>query len=107
MTKPIEALFRPALILMSGRFLGFAVAFLIPMVLARLFTQSEFGAYKQLFLVYGTLFAIAQLGVAESLYYFMPSSGKNSARYISNTLIVLGVLGLVSLAALVLLREPV
>ena len=34
--------------------------------------RAEFGTYKQLFLIYATLFGVAQLGMAESLYYFIP-----------------------------------
>ena len=70
------AVFRPAMILMSGRFLGFILAFITPMVLVRVFTQEDFGTYKQLFLIVNTLFVIAQMGMAESLYYFLPQAGK-------------------------------
>ena len=51
---------------------GFAAAFAIPVVLARIFDQAAFGTYKQLFLIYATLYGLAQLGAAESLYYFVP-----------------------------------
>lgn len=106
-SKPAEAIFRPALILMSGRFIGFVVAFAVPMVLARLFSQEDFGTYKQLFLIFGTLFAIAQFGMAESLYYFLPNDQHNAARYVRNTLLVLGGVGLLCLGVMALLREPI
>ena len=60
------------MVLVGGRAVGFVAAFAIPVVLARVFTTSEFGTYKQLFLLFSTLFGIAQLGMAESLYYFLP-----------------------------------
>lgn len=107
MNRSQDAIFRPALILMSGRFVGFVAAFGIPMVLARLFTLEEFGAYKQLFLVYGTLFGIAQVGMAESLYYFLPADAVNARRYIRNTLSMLGAVGLGCLLLLWLEREAV
>ncbi len=94
--KPMEAVFRPALILMSGRGLGFIAAFAIPMVLARVFDQDAFGTYKQLFLIYGTLFGITQLGMAESLYYFLPVQARRGGGYIFNTLMVLLSVGIVS-----------
>ena len=75
-SSPVESVFRPAFVLMSGRVLGFAAAFAIPMVLARVFDQSEFGTYKQLFLVYSSLYSVVQLGMAESLFYFLPSNQK-------------------------------
>ena len=45
------SVFKPALLLMSGRTLAFAATFFIPMVLARIFDPAQFGTYKQLFLV--------------------------------------------------------
>jgi O-antigen/teichoic acid export membrane protein len=105
--KPMEAVFRPALILMSGRGLGFIAAFAIPMVLARVFDQDTFGTYKQLFLIYGTLFGIAQLGMAESLYYFLPVQAKKGGGYIFNTLMVLLGVGIVSALLLWILQAYV
>lgn len=104
-TKPLEALFRPALVLMSGRLVGFVVAFAIPMVLARVFDQTDFGTYKQLFLIFGTLFGVVQMGMAESLYYFLPSRSESSGRFVFNTLVTLGTLGLGSLLGLWLFRN--
>lgn len=105
--RPLEALFRPALLLMSGRFLGFVAAFVIPIVLARVFDQTEFGSYKQIFLIFGTVFGIAQVGMAESLYYFLPSDARSSGGFVFNTLAVLGLLGLTSLGALWLWRADI
>lgn len=102
---PLEALFRPALILMTGRFLGFVAAFAIPLVMARVFDQSEFGTYKQVFLVFGTVFAIAQAGMAESLYYFLPFESRRSGSYVLNTLLVLGGMASLSLGMLWLWRQ--
>lgn len=104
--RPQEAIFRPALILMSGRLLGFVAAFLIPVVLARLLPQEAFGSYKQLFLIFGTLFGIAQVGMAESLFYFLPNERRHAGRYVANTLAVLGLAGGAAALALALLRVP-
>lgn len=103
-SKPLEALFRPALVLMTGRMIGFVVAFAIPMVLARVFDQTDFGTYKQLFLIFGTLFGIAQLGMAESLYYFLPSRAEDAGRFVFNTILTAAVLGTASLLGLWLFR---
>lgn len=103
--QPLEALFRPALVLMSGRFLGFVAAFAIPIVLVRIFDQTQFGSYKQIFLIFGTVFGIAQVGMAESLYYFLPSKSRRSGGFAFNTLAVLGVFGVISLGALWLWRQ--
>jgi O-antigen/teichoic acid export membrane protein len=96
----MESTFKPALLLMSGRVMAFAVTFFIPVVLVRVFDQAEFGTYKQLFLIYATLFAIADIGMAESLFYFLPSEREKGGRYTMNSIIVLTAMGLVSLALL-------
>lgn len=96
----IESIFRPALLLMAGRMLGFAAAFAIPVVLVRVFDQSEFGTYKQLFLIYTTLFGIAQFGVAESLFYFLPSGPRQAGRYACNAMLVLVGAGVLCFATL-------
>lgn len=101
------ALFRPVMVLMSGRMLGFIAAFVIPVVLARVFDQSDFGTYKQLFLIHATLFAFAQLGMAESLYYFLPMAGRNGGAYILNAMGLMGAAGLLCALALWGLAEPI
>lgn len=103
----VPAVFRPALVLMSGRLLGFVAAFAIPMVLARVFEQAEFGTYKQTFLLFATLFGIAQLGMAESLYYFLPSGARRSGAYVFNALVVLGIMGGLSFLLLVGFRYQI
>ena len=74
----------PALWLVVGRGVGFVAMFAVPLVLVRLFDQATFGTYKQLFLIYGTLFGLAQLGVAESLYYFVPRKPADAGRHAAN-----------------------
>lgn len=88
------------MVLMSGRILGFVAAFAIPVVLVRIFDQSEFGTYKQLFLVYSTLYGIAQFGMAESLFYFLPAAQRLGGRYVLNAMLVLGCAGTGCLAIL-------
>ena len=80
---------------MSGRTIGFAVSFFIPVVLVRLLDQTDFGTYKQIFLIASTLYGIGQLGMAESLFYFLPISPRHSARFVANSVLalILGGLG--------------
>jgi O-antigen/teichoic acid export membrane protein len=84
---------KPALTLMSGRTLGYAVLFLVPIILVRLFNQEEFGTYKQVFLLYGTILNLAQVGMSESLFYFIPGSSEEAGRYVCNSILVLGGIG--------------
>ncbi|MBI3894998.1 MAG: polysaccharide biosynthesis protein [Acidobacteria bacterium] len=88
-TDDTGSIFKPTLVLMSGRMLSFIATFFIPVVLVRLFAPGEFGTYKQAFLIYMTVYGIAQLGMAESLFYFLPRAPKKAGRYAMNSLLML------------------
>src|SRR5215831_660706 len=95
-----DSTFRPALQLMSGKATAFAITFLIPVVLSRLFTKEEFGTYKQVFLIVYSLYSVGQVGMAECLYYFLPISPESAGRYVTNSLIILGSTGVACLLTL-------
>ncbi|HUD70382.1 MAG TPA: oligosaccharide flippase family protein, partial [Dongiaceae bacterium] len=88
--------FGPELLLTLGRSAGFALTFFIPVVLTRVFDKATFGTYKQLFLVFGTMYFIAQGGMAESLFYFVTKAGGRRGAYVANAAIGLGALGFAS-----------
>jgi O-antigen/teichoic acid export membrane protein len=90
----VNSLARATRLLTAGRIPGLVVAFAIPLVLARVFDPAEFGTYKQLFLIYATLFGLAQLGMAESLYYFVPQTPAHAGRHVANAVVVLAAIGL-------------
>jgi len=97
-----SAVLKPALLLMFGRTLAFAATFFIPVVLARIFDPAHFGAYKQLFLVQSTVHLIGQIGMATSLYYFLPLAPRDAGRYVANSLIFLSGAGMAGCAAVIL-----
>ncbi len=97
-----ESVFKPALLLMSGRTLAFAATFFIPLVLARVFDQAQFGTYKQLFLIWITVFSIGQLGMASSLYYFLPRAPRLGGAYVANSLLFLLATGFLCLGGLLI-----
>jgi O-antigen/teichoic acid export membrane protein len=101
----LNALSGPAQWLVLGRGVGFLATFLVPLVLVRVFDQATFGTYKQLFLIYATLYGLAQVGVAESLYYFVPRHPADAGRHAVNAVGTLAVMGLAS-AALITLAAP-
>jgi O-antigen/teichoic acid export membrane protein len=90
----------PATLLVGGRAIGLAASFAIGIVLARVFDPADFGTYKQFFLVFATLYGIAQLGMAESLYYFVPRNAGATGRYVCNAMVTLALGGLACLALL-------
>jgi O-antigen/teichoic acid export membrane protein len=96
---------RPVTVLTAGRLIGVAVTFGIPLVLVRRFDPETFGTYRQIFLVYTTLFGIAQLGLAESLYYFVPQRNR-AGQFAANALVGLAAVGLTLVLALPLVAGP-
>src|SRR5712691_11903036 len=106
-TSRARAVSGPALRLVGGRIVGFVASFAIPVVLARIFNRAEFGTYKQLFLIYATLYGLAQLGMAESLYYFVPRQPAEAGRRVCNALVTLALAGMASLALLYFARAGI
>lgn len=84
-----------------GRATAFAASFFLPVVLARIFSPEVFGTYKQIFLLQATLYGIAQIGMAESLFYFVPAGGDRGGRFAGNSIVALALAGLVTAGALV------
>lgn len=90
---PTESTTKPALLLMIGRAIGYLVSFAMPITLVRIFTPAEFGTYKLVFLIFTTFVGMGQIGMAESLYYFLPRKPEHAGRYVSNTILMLAVSG--------------
>lgn len=58
--------------LIAARLASACITLFIPLVLARMMPQAEYGTYKLLFLVSMTAAAVLPLGVTQSLYFFVP-----------------------------------
>jgi O-antigen/teichoic acid export membrane protein len=101
-----DSTFKPALVLTSGRIVAFLFTFFIPVVLVRVFDPADFGTYKQLFLIYMTIFYAAQFGMAESLYYFMPLNPAQSSRYVVNAIVALAAAGVICMGLIALGGSP-
>jgi O-antigen/teichoic acid export membrane protein len=83
-------------LLFLGRTAAFAFVFALPLVLARVFSQEDFGLYRQLFLIHSTVMAILTFGFSASLYYFVPRcEGHERRAYIAQTLLILAGFGMV------------
>jgi O-antigen/teichoic acid export membrane protein len=91
---------RPALLLVAGRSVGLAASFAIGIVLARAFDPAVFGVYKQFFLIYATLYGVLQLGMAESLYYFVPRAPERAGRHAGNAIATLALVGAAGIGGL-------
>ena len=72
-----------------GRVLAFGISLVIPMVLTRVFSQTDYGIYRELSLLVLTLQPILLLGIPSSLRYFIPrSSIQEKRRYMTQTLVL-------------------
>lgn len=86
-----------ALSLGAANAFDFALQFLLPVVLARSLDTAAFGEYRLLWLVAGTVLALATLAMPASLYYYLPRSDAQTKRlYVNQTLLFLVVAGLIS-----------
>jgi O-antigen/teichoic acid export membrane protein len=97
----------PAFLLVAGRTVGLVATFAIGPLLARLLPLEELGSYRTFFLLYATCFGLAQLGLAESLYYFVPRQPHLAGRYGANAALTLTFSGCVCLALLWLARTRI
>jgi O-antigen/teichoic acid export membrane protein len=95
-------MFKPALLIIAGRIVGFVAAFVTPLILVRVFDLDTFGTYKQWFLLYITLLTVTQIGMSESLLFFLPKADGEAGRYVMNSLLFLTGVGGLAAAVLVL-----
>jgi len=65
-----------------------------------------FGAYKQIFLLYGTLYMVGQLGMSESLYYFIPHHPERGGALAANSTVILSLCGVACVALLTFGASP-
>src|SRR5215510_13653602 len=95
-----DSTFRPAMKLMSGRMAAFAITFLSPVLLVRLFSQAEFGTYKQFMLITFTPYLIG-CAFSECLFYFLPKDPARAGRYALNSTLMLFATGMICLIAMI------
>ncbi len=76
--------------LILANLIKYSVGFIMPMVLVRLFSQTEYGTYQQLILVSTAAVGIMTLGVPTSVYYFFHhvSAERRSTLIVQTTLLV-------------------
>jgi len=84
--RPQASLTKQAGLLMAGRLLALPLSILVPMILVRTFSVEEFGIYKQLFLVFAVVLPVIDLGVSNSLFYFVPKYPEQKSQILSQTI---------------------
>ena len=89
----VEAALGKSSPLVLARLGSAALTFALPLALVRLLEPEAFGTYKQFFLVAQTVLLIGQLGITQSLFYFLPRGGAERGAYVVQAVTSLAVLG--------------
>ena len=87
---------------MSAKTLAFAFAFALPLLLVRRLDQTEFGLYKQVFLLVDVAVSILPLGFGMSAFYFLPREPTRQGQVVLNILLFHFLIGLCVWLALAL-----
>ena len=88
--------------LMFAKTIAFAFNLALPMILVRRLDRTQFGIYKQLFLIIGTSVTVLPLGFAMSAYYFLPREPDRQQETVLNILIYSMVIGSLACSAFLL-----
>lgn len=83
--------------LVVGQFSSLVLSFSVPMILAHLLSNENFGLYAQFNLITGFAMSFLSLGVSSELYFFYPRSNSQQRKIIiSQSFLILLVLGVIS-----------
>lgn len=87
--------------LIVANFIKYAVGFVLPIVLVRMLSQSEYGTYQQMILIGTAAIGIMSLGLPTSVYYFyhLPPPERTPALIVQTSLL-LAIAGAVATAAI-------
>src|SRR5687767_14534084 len=77
---PRRSLTAQAFWLLVAKTLAFAFAFALPVLLTRTLSQSEYGLFKQVFLITTSAVALLPLGFGMSAYYYLPRETDRARR---------------------------
>ncbi|WP_195429098.1 oligosaccharide flippase family protein [Clostridium sp. D46t1_190503_E9] len=97
---------KDSLILTFSKGIRGVLMLIFNMIIARLFTESLYGTYKQVNLIINLATSICVVGIPTTISYFYVSSDKkDKERLIGNTIVVLGAIAVVSSLAIIIFRE--
>jgi O-antigen/teichoic acid export membrane protein len=86
--------------LLFAKTVGFAFAFVLPLLVTRYLSQEKVGVYRQVFLVVTNAAAILPLGFSMSAYYFLARETERRKAAVFNILLFNFVMGALAFAAL-------
>lgn len=82
-----------AAVLGSGSILVKLTSLVSLAVLSRVFTRTEYAAYRQTLVAYFSIAPALMLGLPQALYYFIPRQRQNSRRLVTSNLLLLTLTG--------------
>lgn len=88
--------------IMFARTLAFALNFVLPLLIVRRLTQTDFGLYKQVFLFLSSAMTFLPLGVGMSALYFLPREPTRQPQIVFNILLYYLFVSVVVCLALIL-----
>ncbi len=91
----------------SGRVIAQIFALIVPLILVRYFTPSDFGLFRQVLLIYVIFFRILPFGFRNALYYFISNDFENKAIYTTNTFLFFLFIGLINFLFLTLFKTEI
>lgn len=77
-----------SLYIFLSKLAGYAIRLALPYFLIRLLSVSDFGAYRQFFLLETYIGALFQLGLNQALYYLIPRNLNNAGAYFLNSVMM-------------------
>lgn len=92
-----------------GHFVKFAIGFITPLILVRIFSKTEFGLYNQILLVIDTATTVLGLNIAHNLYYFLPiyDEVKHKRSVLTNTLTMVILINILLVIIVVIVKNNV
>lgn len=83
-----------AIYITGGRLISMLAGFIMPILLVRVMSQTDYGLTSQFLTLYTAVYTIAALGIHTNVLFFCPSSVRNkSDKYVTNTIFLLIVFG--------------
>ncbi len=68
--------------------IGYGIRLILPIFLVRMLTKEDFGTYSQFFLLEILIKTLFQMGINQSLYFFVPRDRENAGAYLLNSLLL-------------------
>lgn len=89
------ALSTQVIFIFLGKSFGLLISLLIPIILARSFSQDDFGLYIQIIFVVSVLIEVSKWGIINSLYHYYSTNSKSRAELLSQSFYMLLLIGLI------------